>query len=115
MFGWNTAEDREKRCDLHNRFILTLCALEHFIFTGICVRSQMSHIRNIHNALYIVAHIPQSLFQNVFHDVGTQVANVRIMVNRGATGIHFNNVGGIGFEQFLLMRKGVIKIHKQSS
>ena len=42
-------------CDLHHSLILPLGALEHLVFAGIRIGGQMTHVRNIHNPLNIIA------------------------------------------------------------
>ena len=98
--------------DIHNRLILPLGTLEHLVFTGVGIGCQMAHVCNIHNALDIIAAVAQCLLQHVFHDIGTQVANMGIVVHRRTTGIHLDNVGVIGNKQFLLVRQGIIQIHR---
>ena len=50
----------------------------------------MSHVRDIHDTFYIVAHITQCFFQHVLHDVATQIADMRVMIYRRSAGIHGN-------------------------
>ena len=49
--------------------------------------------------------------QELQKERGAQIADVRIVVYRGAAGVHLDQVGVIGYEQLLLMRQRIIKIH----
>ena len=89
--------------NLHNGFVLPAGALEHLVLAGVRVRSQVTHIGDVHHPLDVVAIIAQCLFQHILHDVGTQVADVGIVVHRWAACVHFHNVGVVRNEQFLLV------------
>ena len=103
---------RVKLCDLHDGLILTLSALQHLILAGIGIGSQVAHIGDVHNTDHIITLITQSLFQHIFHDIGAQIADMRKMIHRRAAGIHLDNIRIVRLKQFLLVGKGVVKIHK---
>ncbi len=71
----------------------------------------MADVGDVHDPLDVVAKIPQGLFQHILHNVGAQVADVGVMVHRGAAGIHFYQVGVVGNEQLLFMGQGIVQIH----
>ena len=75
----------------------------------------MANIRDVHNTLHIITGITQSLLQNIFHNVGTQVTNVSKVVYSRATSIHLNQIRIIGNKKFLLMGQRIIQIHNDSS
>ena len=97
--------------DLHDGLVFPFGALDHLILAGIRIGGQMTHIGNIHHPLHRVTQIAQALFQHILHNIGAQIADVRIVVYRGAAGVHLDQVGVIGYEQLLLMRQRIIKIH----
>ena len=65
----------------------------------------------MHNALDVVADVTQGLLQHVLHDVGAQVTDVCVVVDGRAAGVHLDQIGIVGNEQFLLMGNRIIKIH----
>ena len=91
--------------------MLALGTLEHFVLAGVGVGGQMPDVRDVHDALDVVAQIAQALFQHVLHDIAAQIADVGIVVDRRAAGIHFDDVGVVRHEQLLLVAQGIIKIH----
>ena len=101
--------------NLHNGLVLTLCTLEHLIFTGISIGRQVANVSNVHNTLNIISQILQCLLQDIFHDVSAQIADMRKVVHSRTTGIHLNYIRGIGLKQLLLMSQGIIKIHNLTS
>ena len=72
--------------------MLTLCTFEHFILALVGIGGQVTDVGNIHNALDVVAGVAEILFQNVFHNIGAQVADVSKVVDRWAAGIHGNEL-----------------------
>ena len=44
--------------NLHHRLVLPLRALEHLVLAGVRVAGQMSHVRDVHDPLHVVADIP---------------------------------------------------------
>ena len=71
----------------------------------------MTNVGNVHNTLHIVANVAQCLLQYVLHDVGTQIADMGIVIHRGATSVHLNKVGVTGLKQLLFVRKRIVQIH----
>ena len=76
--------------------MLALCALEHLVLALVGIACEVTDIGDVHNALDIVADIAQVLFENVLHDVGSEVSDVRIVIHRRTAGVHFNYIGMIG-------------------
>ena len=68
----------------------------------------MAHIGDVHNPLDIVAGIAQGFLQHIFHNIGTQVANVGVVIHRGAAGVHFYLLGMVGDKQFFFMGQGIV-------
>ncbi len=97
--------------NLHHGLMLPLCALEHLILSGVGVAGQMPHVGNIHHPVHVEAHKAQVFLQHVLHDIAPEVADMGEMVDRRAAGVHLHAVGGMGPEFFLLMGRGIIKIH----
>ena len=98
-------------CNLHDALMLPLCALEHLILAGVGIGSQVAHVGDIHDALDVVAQVAQALFQHVLHDIAAQVADMGVVVDRRAAGIHFHHVGVVGNKQLFLMGQRIVKIH----
>ena len=98
-------------CHLHDGFMLPGSALEHLVFAGVGIGGQVAYVRDVHHPLDTVAHIPQALFQYVFHDVGPQIADMGIVIHRGAAGVHFYICGILWGKELLFVGKGIVKIH----
>ena len=102
-------------CDFHDALVLAPCALEHLVFALVRVRGQVSHVRDVHDALNRVADVAQILFQHILHDIAAEIADVREVIDRGAAGVHFDELRVIGDKLFFFVRCGIIKIHVVSS
>ena len=76
--------------DLQHCLVLTLCTLEHLVFAGIRIAGQMSHVGDVHHTGHIIACICQSLYQHIFANVSTQIADMCEMIYGRAAGIHFD-------------------------
>ena len=74
----------------------------------------MAHVGDVHDALDVVALIAQGLFQHVLHDVAAQIADVGKVIDRRAAGVHLDDIGVVGNEQFLFSGCGIIQIHGDS-
>ena len=98
-------------CNLHDRLVLPAGTLEHLVFAGVGIGSQMSHVGDIHYPLDRIALIAQRLFQHILHDVAAQVADVGIVIHRGAAGVHLHQIRVIGNKAFFFMGCRVIKVH----
>ena len=91
-------------CDLHDGFMLALGALEHFVLAGVCVGGEVADVGDIHDAADVVAEVAQALFQHVLHDIAAQVADVGVMVDRRAAGVHFDDIGMVGDKELFFVR-----------
>ena len=98
-------------CYLHNGLMLTLCAFEHLIVTRITVRGQMSYIGDIHYSLHIIADIAQILFEDILHDIASEVTDMCEVINCRAAGIHSYLALLVGDELFFSVGRGIIKLH----
>ena len=87
--------------DLQHGLVLAAGALEHLVLALVGVGGQMAHVGDVHDALDVVAQEAQVLLQHVLHDVRAQVADMGIVVDRGATGVHLDDVGVVGDELLL--------------
>ncbi len=54
------------------------------------------HVGDVHDVVHLVAAIDQPAAQNVLESEGPQVADVGVIVDRGAAGVHAH---GIAFER----------------
>ena len=68
--------------------MLTLCSLEHFILTLVCVGREVSHVGNVHNARYVIACVAKIFFKNVLHNIRAQISYMSEMIDRRSAGIH---------------------------
>ena len=95
--------------NLHDALVFAPRALEHFILAGVTVAGEMSDIGNVHHAFDFIAPIAEIAVENVFHNVGAQVSDVRKMIDRGAAGIHPDFARHDRDEFFSFMSGGIIK------
>ena len=100
--------------DLHDGLVLALCALEHLVLAFVGVRGQVADVGNVHNALDVIAEVAQVLLENVLHDVGAEIADMREMIHGRATGIHLHYIGMIRHELLALSGCRIIKLHMSS-
>ena len=100
--------------DLHDGLVLALGALEHLVLALIGIRGQVSHVGDVHDAVYVVARVAQVFLQHVLHDIGAQVTDVGEVVHRGTAGVHLHMAGGVGLELLFLVGGGIIQIHNGS-
>ena len=100
--------------NIHDGLVLPLGALEHLVLAGIGVAGEVPHIGDVHDAVHVVPGEAEVLLQHVLHDIAPEVPDVGEVVHRRAAGIHFHPAGGVGFEFFFLVGRGIIKIHKKA-
>ena len=98
-------------CDLHNGFVLALCALEHLILALVGIACEVSDIGDVHDAFDVITGIAQVLFKHVLHYVRAQIADMRKVIHRGAAGVHLDYVGVIGDKVLFFSACRVIKLH----
>ena len=99
---------------LHDRLVLTLCALEHLVLALIGIAREVADIGDIHDTLDIVTGVAQVLLKNILHDIRAQVAYMCKVIHRRATGVHLDDVGMVGYKIFLFTGSGVIQLHIES-
>ena len=64
-----------------------LGAFFHFVFAHVPVAGQVAHIGNIHDMLNPVSVVQQDPLQNIFKNIGAQVADVGIVINGRPAGV----------------------------
>ena len=94
-----------------NRFLFSLCTLEHLILARVAVAGQMSDVGDVHDAGYVISAVTEGFLQNVLHDVSTEVADMSKMINRRTAGVHFYLAGFVGNEFLDGFGKCVVKFH----
>ena len=67
----------------------------------------MAHISNIHDVLDVKAVVLQHTAQLILEQIGTEIADVRVVVDRGATTIDTNLIALEWFELASLSGVGV--------
>ena len=97
--------------NLHHALVLASGALEHLVFALVRIGGQVSYIRDVHDALDRVSDITQILLQHVFHDIGAEIADVGIVIDRRAAGVHLDDVRMVRDEQLFLPACRVVQIH----
>ena len=98
--------------DFHDRLVFAPRALEHFILSRVRVRGQMPHVGNIHDAVDTVSGVTEKLFQRVLTEIGPQIADMGIVIDGRAAGVHFHMSGGVRGKFRFFVRCRVVKIHK---
>ena len=94
--------------DLHDGLVLPMRALEHLVLAGIGIGGQVPHVGDVHDPLDVVAQVTQVLLQHILHDVGAQVADVGVVIDRRAAGVHLYDVRVVGNEFLFFVAGGVI-------
>ena len=97
--------------DLHDRLLLALCALEHFVVARVAVAGQMSDVGDVHNALDLVARVAQIAVKDVLHHIGAEVSDMSIVINGGAAGIDRNLALLAGLELIAAVCQRIIEDH----
>ena len=98
-------------CDLHDRFLFSLRALEHLILARVAVAGQVTDVGDVHDAGHVISAVTEGLFQNVLHDIRTEVADMGKMINRRTAGIHFYLAGLVGNKILDGFGKCVVQFH----
>ena len=88
--------------------LLALGAFFHLILARVLVAGQMTHVGYVHDMFDLVTVVAQHAFQNIFKNVGAQVANMGIPINRGPTGIDRYQILVDGTKFFNFSGKGVV-------
>ncbi len=91
--------------------MLAAGALEHLVLAGVGIGGQVPDVRNVHDALDVVAAVAEILLQHVLHDIAAQVADVGKVVDRRAAGVHFEDVGMVGREELFFAGQRVVQVH----
>ena len=76
--------------DLPGRHARAPRPLLHLVLTRIGVGDQVAHVGDIHHMPHVVAVVGQRAAQDVVKDIGAQVADMRVIVNRHAAGVEAN-------------------------
>ena len=63
----------------------------------------MSDIGNIHNPLDVITLKTELFFQNILHNIASKVADMRIVIYGGSTGIHAYLALNIRYKFFNLL------------
>ena len=87
--------------NLKNRFMLTLCALEHLVLTRVAVAGKVTDVGDVHYSGYVVSEIAEIFFKHVLHCIRTKIAYMGKMINSGAAGVHSNLALYSGLELIL--------------
>ena len=99
-------EVREKRVFIHLREVREPTTRRPCAADGLVV-----HVGQIHHALHLVAARLKVPLEQVLEDVSAKVSDVRVVINRGAAGVHLHPLPG-GIERreiFGLARVGIEK------
>ena len=100
--------------DLHDGLVLAAGALEHLVLSLIGIRGQMADVGDVHDALDRIPGVTQILFQHILHDIAAEVADMGKMIDRGAAGVHFDQLRVVGDEFFFFMGRRVVQVHINS-
>jgi len=100
--------------DLHDGLVLAAGALEHLVLALIGIRGQMADVGDVHDALDRIPGVTQILFQHILHDIAAEVADMGKMIDRGAAGVHFDQLRVVGDEFFFFMGRRVVQVHINS-
>ena len=48
----------------------------------------MTHVGDVHHALDVIAGETEVTVEDILHDIGAQISDVRVMVHRGSASVH---------------------------
>jgi hypothetical protein len=96
--------------DVPDAFLLFPGAFHHFVFAVVVVVGEMPHIGDIHHVFHLVAQKFQAAAEQIFDDVGFQVADMGVIVHGGSAGIHFHQVIR-NFQRFFGTGCRIVQIH----
>ena len=82
----------EAVCDLPCRFTGFTAAFFHFVFAVIAVRHQMADVGDVNHVTHVVAIPFQRTAQQIFKQIGTQIADVRIVIHGRTAAVQANPV-----------------------
>ena len=68
----------------------------------------MTDVGDVHDAQYVIACVAQVFFQHILHDIGAQVADVGVVIDGRAAGIHLHLARLVGGELHAAVAEGVI-------
>ena len=74
----------------------------------------MADVGDVHDALDRIPGVTQILFQHILHDIAAEVADMGKMIDRGAAGVHFDQLRVVGDEFFFFMGRRVVQVHINS-
>ena len=74
----------------------------------------MAHVRDVHAAQHLISLELQRLLQHVLHDVAAQVADVGVVVNRWAAGVHAHLARLMGDKGVPGSGQAVVQLHKKN-
>ena len=100
--------------DFHNGLLFALCALEHLVLARVGITCQVTNVGDVHNAGNVVAAVTEVAVEDIFHNVGAQITDVRKVIHRRAAGVHAHLAGLVGNEFFFFSGCRVIKLHNLS-
>ena len=98
--------------DLHHGLVLALGALEHFVLAGVGVGGEVSHVGDVHDAVDVVARKAEIFFEHILHDVGAQVADMRVVIHGGAAGVHVHLARCVRNKLLLGLSERIIQNHR---
>ena len=62
-------------------------SFEHFVIAVVAVACEVSYIGDVHYMLDVIAQIGKGFVENVKENIGTEIADMRIIVNRRTTAV----------------------------
>lgn len=97
--------------DVPNGLAFAGGALFHLVVAGVGVAGEVAHVGDVHDVVHLVAVVLQRTDQEVFENVGAEVADVGEMVHRRATTVHAHGGNAFGeCENLFLTRCGVVEL-----
>ena len=93
--------------DIPDRLRLFRCHLLHLVLARVGVVGQMADIGDVDDMGELIALVAEHAAQRVGKDIGAHVADVRVVVDRGAAGVDARLAGVDGGEGFQLPGQAV--------
>ncbi len=92
-------------------FLFPFGPFHQFVFAFIGVGDKMPHIRDIHDMGYGKAVIFQHPPQKVGEDIGAHVADMSVIIYRGAADVHACLAGNQGHKDFFGTAESIIEFY----
>ena len=98
--------------DLVNSLPRLRRALLHLVLAGVGIRHEVPHIGHIHHVANVVPGRPERAFQDILKNIGAEIPDVRVVIDRRAAGVQTDLPLFDRRERLRLSRHGVVQAYQ---